>query len=344
MNKKIKLAVIISLFCGALSLNSATLDTGLHMFIANTNQSLSVGDFTGDVDVLYSINNSKTGYKSFLPSNSLSFLNSLQSVEVDTGYLVKISTDGVNFSNYKSLTEILESDVILYSGLNIVNLHVMASIPLGMHYINGAKIDVIYSINNGRTGYKSYLPSNTVSFLNSLQSTEVTGVYLIKATGEINDVYITSALTADQDLASYTTENLNNKSILVMENNSGALKTSLITFDNNQTYKEVEVSGFSASTLSGTDADINATVSSAVSSLTTGSCGNWNFDSTDLYITPVSGTTIGATVQIANSADGNFTIGSIYKKVVYYGEAIDLSSVTDCQLDSFLLPPSVPGS
>ena len=340
MKKIMKIALKSSVFCVALSLSGATLDSGLHMFVANSDENLSVGDYTGDIDVLYSISDSRTGYKSFLPSNTLSFLNSLQGVNADTGYLVKVSTDNVTLPNYKSLTPISESDVILYKGLNIINLPVMATIELGMHYINGAKIDVIYAVSDSRTGYKSYLPSNTLSFLNSLGSTKSDVVYLVRATGEINDVYITSALTSDADLTSLATENLNSKSIVVMENdNNTSVKTSLITFKSDNTYKSVELSNFTPSSLSSNDSDINSTISTEVTSMTSGICGNWNFN-TSLNMTPIDSSgnpESNSQAVIAETSDGNFTtvVGSTstFKKVVWYGTAISLDNITDCTLN-----------
>jgi len=108
--------------------------------------------------------------------------------------------------------------------------------------------------------------------------------------------------------------------------------------------EEVEINNFSALALSNSDADINSILSSAVNSLTEGYCGNWNWDGTDLNMTPVDNSdTPQTTVSIADSATGDFTIGNTYKKVVYYGDAIDLSGITNCTVDSFLLPPSTPG-
>jgi hypothetical protein len=327
----------------ALSLNGATLSSGLHMFVADSNETLSVGDYSGKADVIYAINDSKTGYKSFLPTNTLSFLNSLQSLEANKGYLVKISNDNTDFTNYKSLSSINETDIILYKGLNIVALPAMTSIPLGMYYLNGAKIEVIYSINDSKTGYKSYLPSNTLSFLNSLQTIESDKVYLVKVTGEINDIYITSALKADTNLGTIDSavDDLANKSLLIMSNNSGALKTELITFDANSTYRAVEVPNFSASTLTGTSSDINTSVNSLKS--TSGVCGyNWNLASTNVVnMTETQG---GSTVQATyNPTDGNLTIGSTYHKVVWYSTTpVDLSAITCTTTSGVLFPPQIP--
>ncbi len=320
-------ATAVSTLLGATQLNQ-----GFNFITATT--SVNLDTYKSNINKVYAIDQFN-GLSIYNGDSAFNF--ALTSLSAGKSYLVsaKSSFDmqDVNASVDNAISNLLGK--VLYTGYNIVSMPVH---DLSLR-VNGAIINKAYGVDqfNGLSIYDSQS-----SFNFALSSTEQGKYYLFNVNSINIDEYLTNGLVADPDLTSYTTTNLNDKSILVMENNSTALKTSLITFSSDQSYKEVEVSNFSASSLNGSDADINATVSSAVSSLTTGACGNWNFDGTDLNMTPSDGTTTGTTVQISDSSDGNFTIGSTYKKVVYYGAAIDLSNVTDCQLDSFLLPPSVP--
>lgn len=192
-------------------------------------------------------------------------------------------------------------------------------------------------------GYRSYdntLPEQFKANQPLQTFTNNTG-YWVKVTSIDYDKYLQNAITADPDLTSYLNQNLSDKSIVVMENNSGALKTSLITFSSvtGSTYREVELTNFSVSTLNSSDADINATISDSVANLETAICGTWNVDTTTLNMTPDNG---GGLVMIADSSEGNFTMASTFKKVVYYGEAINLDHISNCQTNSFS-PPAVPG-
>lgn len=141
-------------------------------------------------------------------------------------------------------------------------------------------------------------------------------------------------------LPSMTTENLNNKSLILVDENASA---KIYSFDSNQTYRMASLSSLNLNYLNGSDSEINASVVSALPSSVT--CGyNWNVSATNtVNITEVSGGTKSATYT---PSDGNFTIGSTYNKVVWFSNKVDLSSKTCSGTTStgVDLPPSVPSS
>lgn len=167
-------------------------------------------------------------------------------------------------------------------------------------------------------------------------------------------------LTAVDNLSTIATrETLDNKSIISAQDDSGIVKFYLTTFNNDTSYKKVQLSSFSNTTLSGTDSEVNATVTSQVSSITSGWCGTALVNSVDnLTMSAVDDesniltdttTTYDATYD---GTDGNLTINSIDSTVVWFGDSIDLSGVNNCEIDgmptgvidpiSEFLPPSIP--
>lgn len=307
--------------------------------LTNKSEVTEVLDFTG------------AGYRSY--NNSLpdqfKVNQPFQSLIPGKGYWINTSSS-VDI-DIDITAGVIDSSKILVDqvGWNQLAFNANTNIPTTIAAMDYVVIsEILHFTGAGYQSYNNTLPDQFKTNQPLQDFVNNTG-YWVNVTSIDYDKFLTNALTADPDLTSYTTTNLNDKSILVMENNSG-LKTSLITFNSDHTYKEVELTSFSASTLNGSDADINATIYSA-SLLTSGICGNWNWDGTDLNMTPVDDLNVSQTqMMIAESADGNFTVSdglggsSTYKKVVYYGAPIDLSNVTDCQVDSFLLPPSIPGS
>jgi len=178
--KATKLKGIGIALCLLSTLNAEVLEPGLHLVGAEKSYTLNVGDFREGVKTIYAINDSKTGYKSFLPSNVFDFLNSLRNLEADKGYLIQVDSI-FDFQNYKYVSAINECSVNISEGLNIIPLPAKESLPAGMDSINGAKIKAIYAINDSKTGYKSYLPTNSLTFLNTLNSIEDGKYYLVLA-------------------------------------------------------------------------------------------------------------------------------------------------------------------
>ena len=187
MNIKKKTLLGLALLSMTANLNAENLDTGLHLMGAQSDYTLNVGDFADGIKTIYSINDSKLGYKSFLPTNSFDFLNTLKSLEAGKGYLIQVESP-IDFANYKVISNVKECSVEISTGLNIVALPANTSLPIGMDTINGAQIKVIYSINDSKLGYKSYLPTNNFDFLNTLKSIEDGKYYLVLAESDSTGV------------------------------------------------------------------------------------------------------------------------------------------------------------
>lgn len=169
-----------------------------------------------------------------------------------------------------------------------------------------------------------------------------------------------SDLTNDADLSSIPDrESLDNKSIITAQDNTGAVQFYLTTFNNDTSYKKVQLSAFSAETLDGTDQEVTTAVASQVSALSSGWCGTALVDSTDT----MSMTAVDSAIHILNDTtnvfdvtysggDGNLTVDSISSTVVWYGDSIALDTVTSCQISglptgvtepsSLSVPPQVP--
>ena len=178
--QRISLASIVSTMMISQSLSAEVLGTGLHLVGSGKNMELKVGDFSDGVKAIYGISNRRTGYVSFLPTNKYSFLNGLQKLKVNEGYLVQVDGKTANFPT-SIPSHVKECSIQLYKGLNIVALYGKDPLPIGMNKINGAQIKAIYAISSKRTGYVSYLPTNKYSFLNGLKKLKDGSYYLVVA-------------------------------------------------------------------------------------------------------------------------------------------------------------------
>ncbi len=350
-----KIGLVGLLLSQCVHANDVNLKNGLNLIGNCEAQSIAKTDFvtrigSSYVNTIAAENNGKrsdgsTGFAITFPSI----------INIGQGYLVEVNADTILTLNCSDYTAYYNYKV----GMNLLtipnSINTKSSLSSSLSSVGINLSNVIAAENNGKrsdgsTGFAITFPTNLISGY----------AYLIDIASIDYDTYITNALTSDADLTSFSTEDLNDKSLVVMENNSGALKTSLITFNNGDTYKEVILSSFTPSTLNSSDTDINSTITSQVSSITTGICGNWNWNGADLTMTPVDDSNVSQTsyqAVIADSSDGNFTtvVGSTstYKKVVWYGDAISLSGVSDCTVDGLptgtspstdgISPPQMPG-
>ena len=176
--------VILSI-CTAGILSAAQISTGLQMLGGAESISLSKGDLNS-TSIIYGVVDGS--YKSFQTAKSI---NSLKSIVVDDGYIVKVDStfDSSIFSTTSSLTK--ECEVILEDGLNISSLPIL-DLTTKPTEINGASVQIIYGIVSG--SYKSYNPTKTI---NSLKATVEGGYYIIKVSGN-SDTPCESNTTIEQ--------------------------------------------------------------------------------------------------------------------------------------------------
>jgi len=155
-----------------------------------------------------------------------------------------------------------------------------------------------------------------------------------------------NGLDYDSDLNITKADDLRDKSILaakVADDNS-SLEFELISFDNNDTYRKVVLENFDYTVLNRGDSDINSSLVSSVSSITSGECGNWNFESTNnLNFTPKdeNGNYLSQMDATYNPNDGNLTINGYYYKVLWFGDKINLDNI-NCTFDNIYFPPMFP--
>lgn len=278
-------------------------------------------------------------WKVYDPNNI--YLQQISNLDIGYGYWIKANADfSFSISGDSSSEEnvFIENWNLVSFPNNLTTSQYISDIEIN----KGITISKIVTKIDGN--WQVFDPSNI--YLQQITTTDSNVGYWVNVSSIDYGLFIPNALPNESiDLPSIDQQtDLDNHSIITAKNVSDELKFYLTSVDSSHYYKKVELSNFSASMLNSSDSDINSTVSSQVSGYTTGTCGTIVLGSTDNMTVSVvnnEGNVSTTADAIYNGTDGNFTIGSEYEKVVWYGDAISLPAFTTCQvidMDS-LLPP-----
>jgi hypothetical protein len=331
-------AIVGSIICS--EADTLSLNSGWNL--VGTNSILTLNEIKSNLgsDNVLVIQGPTKGYKKEYLGTDFEVFNTFSSFDKGKGYWVKLQSSAT--LNYTPAVITGNETQALSIGWNLIAPLYLDTLS---SYKNKAGDENLLVIQGPTKGYKKEYVGTDFEVFNTFTSYEAGKGYWVKINSLVQDLYTKNFVGNDLDLSTIDSEvdDLLNKSILLMSNSASSYKTELMTFDSSGNYKIVTVPNFSASTLNGSDSDINSTVTTAISSVTTGTCGNYNLKSTDIInITPESTSTL---VEAIYASDGNLTIGNEgYRKVVWYYDAISLDSISCTTSSGDIFPPMLPST